>query len=75
MPVRDLTVTGIEQAACMDLTHAATSSGSRIRQAPKVPFCTRSDGHPTLIFDLVVAELLRHRGALRHRDRVIAAKL
>ena len=27
-------------------THSATSSGSRIRQAPKRPLCTRSDGQP-----------------------------
>ena len=27
---------------------SATSSGSRIRQAPKRPDCTRSDGQPTL---------------------------
>ena len=29
-------------------TDAATSAGSRIRQAPKRPACTRSDGQPTL---------------------------
>ena len=35
-------------AAFMAATHAPTRSGSRIRQAPKVPDCTRSDGQPTL---------------------------
>jgi endonuclease/exonuclease/phosphatase (EEP) superfamily protein YafD len=29
-------------------THSATSAGSRMRQAPKRPDCTRSDGQPTL---------------------------
>ena len=27
-------------------TQSATKFGSAIRQAPKAPFCTRSDGHP-----------------------------
>ena len=34
--------------ACMAATQRATSSGSAIRQAPKRPSCTRSDGQPTL---------------------------
>jgi len=34
--------------AAMAAMHSATSSGSRIRQAPKRPDCTRSDGQPTL---------------------------
>ena len=29
-------------------TQSPTSAGSRIRQAPKRPDCTRSDGQPTL---------------------------
>jgi hypothetical protein len=32
----------------MAATQLATSSGSAIRQAPKRPSCTRSDGQPTL---------------------------
>ena len=32
---------------CMAATQSATSMGSRIRQAPKRPDCTRSDGQPT----------------------------
>ena len=47
---RHLTVTGTLPApSCAAAHNAATSAGSRIRQAPKRPDCTRSDGHPTLI--------------------------
>ena len=35
-------------AADIAATQSATSSGSRIRQAPKRPSCTRSEGQPTL---------------------------
>ena len=35
-------------AECMAAMHSATSCGSCIRQAPKRPDCTRSDGQPTL---------------------------
>jgi len=48
MPMRHLTVTGTSVASRMARTHAATSAGSAIRQAPKRPDCTRSEGQPTL---------------------------
>ena len=48
MPMRHLTVTGTRTRARMAATQRATSSGSAIRQAPKRPSCTRSDGQPTL---------------------------
>ena len=48
MPMRHLTVTGTDTRACIAATQRATSSGSAIRQAPKRPSCTRSDGQPTL---------------------------
>ena len=35
-------------AAAIAATHSATTAGSRIRQAPKRPLCTRSEGQPTL---------------------------
>src|SRR5690606_2646016 len=47
-PNRHLTVTGTGQASCMAATHSATSAGSRIRQAPNRPACTRSEGQPQL---------------------------
>ena len=34
-------------AAFIAATHSPTKTGSTIRQAPKRPSCTRSDGHPT----------------------------
>ena len=40
------TVTGTATASCIAFTHAATSCGSAIRQAPNAPCCTRSDGQP-----------------------------
>jgi hypothetical protein len=43
-----LTVTGTVATLFIAATQAATVSGSRIRQAPNVPDCTRSDGQPTL---------------------------
>ena len=48
MPMRHLTVTGIATAAFIAATQSPTSAGSAIRQAPKRPSCTRSDGQPTL---------------------------
>ena len=48
MPMRHLTVTGIVTAAFMAATQSPTSAGSAIRQAPKRPSCTRSDGQPAL---------------------------
>src|SRR3984957_16638266 len=48
MPMRHLTVTGIATSAFMAATPSPTSAGSAIRQAPKRPSCTRSDGQPTL---------------------------
>ena len=48
--MRCLTVTGIETAARMAATPSATTSGRAMRHAPKLPFCTRSEGQPTLIF-------------------------
>ncbi len=48
-PIRHLTVTGIETAAFIAATQSATTSGSRIRQAPNVPDCTRSEGQPTFM--------------------------
>src|SRR5712672_3342573 len=48
IPMRHLTVTGIATAAFMAATQSPTSLGSAIRQAPKRPSCTRSDGQPTL---------------------------
>ena len=48
MPMRHLTVTGTATRARIAATQRATSSGSAIRQAPKRPSCTRSDGQPTL---------------------------
>ena len=47
-PMRHFTVTGIVTADCMAVTHAATSGGSFIRQAPKEPDCTLGLGQPTL---------------------------
>ena len=47
-PMRHFTVTGTRTRRRMAATHSATSSGSSIRQAPKRPSCTRSDGQPTL---------------------------
>lgn len=35
---------------CMAATHSPTRSDVRMRQAPNVPNCTRSDGQPTLRF-------------------------
>ena len=48
--MRCLTVTGRRVAARMAATHSATNSGVFIRQAPKLPLCTRSEGQPTLRF-------------------------
>ena len=48
MPMRHFTVTGIATAAFIAATQSPTSAGSAIRQAPKRPSCTRSDGQPTL---------------------------
>jgi hypothetical protein len=48
MPIRHFTVTGIATAAFMAATQSPTSAGSAIRQAPKRPSCTRSDGQPML---------------------------
>jgi hypothetical protein len=39
---------GASATAFMAATPAPTSAGSRMRQAPKRPSCTRSDGQPTL---------------------------
>jgi hypothetical protein len=50
MPIRHFTVTGMSEASRMARTQSATSDGSAIRQAPKRPDCTRSDGQPTLRF-------------------------
>ena len=44
--MRCLTVTGMSTASRIAFTQSATSSGSAIRQAPKAPRCTRSDGQP-----------------------------
>ena len=44
---RGLTVTGIDTASHIALTQSATSEGSAIRHAPKLPVCTRSLGQPT----------------------------
>jgi hypothetical protein len=46
MPMRCFTVTSIDTASRIALTQSATSCGSFIRQAPKAPRCTRSDGQP-----------------------------
>ena len=43
-----VTVTGIATASFIALTQSATRDGRNIRQAPKAPFCTRSEGQPTL---------------------------
>src|SRR3712207_5537547 len=56
-PMRHLTVAGMETASPMAAMHSATSSGSRIRQAPKRGL------HPVrrtadVEVDLVVAEVL-----------------
>jgi hypothetical protein len=48
IPMRHLTVTGMRTAATMAATQSPTNAGSAIRQAPKRPSCTRSDGQPTL---------------------------
>src|SRR3984957_16343318 len=48
MPMRHFTVTGIDTAAFIAATQSPTSAGSAIRQAPKRPSCTRSDGQPAL---------------------------
>src|SRR2546427_130477 len=48
MPMRHLTVTGTATTAFMAATHSPTSAGSAIKQAPKRPLRTRSDGQPTL---------------------------
>ena len=48
MPMRHFTVTGIATAAFIAATQSPTSAGSAIRQAPKRPSCTRSDGQPML---------------------------
>src|SRR5271165_6659707 len=61
-PIRHLTVTGTSTAAAIAATHSATSSGSRIRQAPKRPFLTRSDGQPRGV-----------RAAELERDRMLVA--
>ncbi len=47
-PRRHLTVTGTLTAAFMAATSSPTNWGSRMRQAPKVPDWTRSEGQPTL---------------------------
>ena len=47
-PIRHFTVTGTPTAARIAATHSATRTGSAIRQAPKLPRCTRSDGQPQL---------------------------
>ena len=48
MPMRCLTVTGMDTASTIALTQSATSAGSAMRQAPKDPRCTRSLGQPQL---------------------------
>ena len=48
MPMRHLTVTGSFTVPVMAATHSPTRAGSAIRQAPKRPSCTRSEGQPTL---------------------------
>ena len=48
MPIRVFTVTGMSTTSRIALTQSATSAGSPMRQAPKRPFCTRSEGQPTL---------------------------
>jgi hypothetical protein len=46
--MRHFTVTGTPTAARMAATQSPTRFGSRIRQAPKAPDCTRSLGQPQL---------------------------
>ena len=48
MPSRCLTVMGNPTASRIALTQPATSSGSAMRQTPKAPFRTRSEGQPQL---------------------------
>ncbi|MNC65224.1 hypothetical protein D3C75_1154960 [compost metagenome] len=48
MPMRVFTVTGMPTTSRIALTQSATRAGSPIRQAPKRPFWTRSEGQPTL---------------------------
>ena len=76
-PMRHLTVTGTETAAFIAATQSATRSGVRIRQAPKVPDCTRSDGQPTfrLISSIAagLGDLARLAPALPDRHRRAAA--
>ena len=50
IPIRVLTVTGIETAPRMAATHSATRAGRAMRAAPKHPRCTRGLGQPTLRF-------------------------
>ena len=47
-PMRHFTVAGTLTASRIAAMQSATSSGSRIRHAPKRPLCTRSEGQPTL---------------------------
>jgi uncharacterized protein YyaL (SSP411 family) len=49
-PMRHLTVTGMRTALRIASTQSATSVGSRMRQAPKAPRCTRCDGQPMFRF-------------------------
>ena len=55
--MRHFTVTGTETAARMAATHSAISAGSRMRQAPKRPDCTRSDGQPTYQLSVVADDV------------------
>ena len=62
----------------MAATQDATRSGSRIRQAPNVPDCTRSDGQPTtaaLQVDLVVTGCLADLCSLSQLQRIGTAQL
>ena len=75
MPMRHFTVTGIDTAAFMAATQSPTSAGSAIRQAPKRPSCTRSDGQPTLRLISSKPKLGADARASGKRARLGAAKL
>jgi hypothetical protein len=75
MPMRHFTVTGTATAARIAATHSATSAGSAIRQAPKRPDCTRSEGAAHVEVDLAVAPLLADARALGELARIRAAEL
>jgi hypothetical protein len=73
--MRHLTVTGTPTAAFIAATHSPTSTGSAIRQAPKRPSCTRSEGTADIEVDLVIAEILADPRRGSERCRISAAKL